>query len=62
MELNVCKQRENSGRETEKRRQHDGRDGSITPSRWVVAARESLNGIFRGSLEAYSHSPVTESH
>ena len=30
------------------------RDGAITPSRSVVAARESLSGVFRGSLEAYS--------
>ena len=29
------------------------RDGAI-PSRSVVAARESLSGVFRGSLEAYS--------
>ena len=29
------------------------RDGA-TPSRSVVAARESLSGVFRGSLEAYS--------
>ena len=30
------------------------RAGSITTSRSVVAARESLRGVFRGSLEAYS--------
>ena len=30
------------------------RDGAITPSRSVVAARESLSRVFRGSLEAYS--------
>ena len=30
------------------------RDGAITPSRSVVAARESLSGVFRGSLEACS--------
>ena len=29
-------------------------NGAITLSRSVVAARESLSGIFRGSLEAYS--------
>ena len=40
--------------ETEKRRQCDVRAGSITTSRSVVAARESLSGVFRGSLEAYS--------
>ena len=30
------------------------RDGAITLSRSVVAARESLSRVFRGSLEAYS--------
>ena len=30
------------------------RDGAITPSCSVVAARESLSRVFRGSLEAYS--------
>ena len=30
------------------------RDGAITLSRSVVAARESLSGVFQGSLEAYS--------
>ena len=33
---------------------HASRDGAITPSRSVVAARESLSGVFQGSLEAYS--------
>ena len=54
MELNVWERRDNYGRETEKRRQRDVRAGSITTSRSVVAARESLSGVFRGSLEAYS--------
>ena len=54
MELNVGEQRDNYGRETEKRHQRDVRDGSITPSRSVVVARERLSGVFRGSLEAYS--------
>ena len=45
---------ESGGRETEKRHQRDVRDGSINPSRSVVAARERLNGVFRGSLGAYS--------
>ena len=30
------------------------RDGSINLSRSVVAARERLSGVFRGSLGAYS--------
>ena len=45
---------ESGGRETEKRHQRDVRDGSINPSRSVVAARERLSGVFRGSLGAYS--------
>ena len=54
MELNVWERRDNYGSETEKRRQRDVRARSITTSRSVVAARESLSGVFRGSLEAYS--------
>ena len=45
---------ESGGRETEKRHQRDVRDGSINPSRSVVAARERLSSVFRGSLGAYS--------
>jgi len=36
------------------KRQRDGRDGPITPSRSVVAAREGLSGVFQGSLRAKS--------
>ena len=53
VEMNVWERRDNYGRETEKRHLRDVRDGA-TPSRSVVAARESLSGVFRGSLEAYS--------
>jgi len=54
VELNVSEQRDNCRRETETRRQRDGRDGPITPSRSVVATREGLSGVFRGSLRALS--------
>ena len=54
VELNVWERRDNYGRESKKRRQRDVRAGSITTSRSVVTARESLSGVFRGSLEAYS--------
>jgi len=54
VELNVSEQRDNCRRETETRRQRDGRDGPITPSRSVVATREGLSGVFRGSLRAKS--------
>ena len=54
VEMNVWQRRDNYRRETEKRHLRDARDGAIRPSRSVVAARESLSGVFRGSLEAYS--------
>ena len=55
VEMNVWQRRDNYRRETEKRHLRDVvRDGAIRPSRSVVAARESLSGVFRGSLEAYS--------
>jgi len=54
VELNVFEQRDNCRRETETRRQRDGRDGPITPSRSVVATREGLSDVFRGSLRAKS--------